>query len=145
MIRQILTATLIVSAVATVSAQVKPTSTQPSSQEGKRQPGNQFNSRDYTQIQSSEVPSTMRTTLGGPNYKGWENGKIYRHNNGEGFYVTTGTGTNVKNYYFDNDGKAVRNSSNSMQRTTKEGTSISPASGELSGQDSISTGTPKKP
>jgi len=148
MLKQILTATLIVSAVVTASAQQdKPSPTQPSTQENKQQPSNQFNAREYTQVQSSDVPASLRTTLGGSNYKGWESGKVYRNNNGEGYYVTTGMGANAKHYYFDKEGKAVQRNTNSTstQRTTKEGTSVSPNPSQSTGSDSTSTGSQTKP
>jgi len=59
-------------------------------------------------MQSSDVPSSLRTTLQGDQYKGWENGKLYRQNNGQGYYLSTGTGSSAKNYYFDKSGKAMK-------------------------------------
>ena len=94
MIKQFLAAALIVSASASAFAQQPTEDTRPSQSQQQQQPSNQFNSRDYTRIQSSEVPASLRTTLQSDTYKGWESGTIYRHNNGNGYYITTGTGSN---------------------------------------------------
>jgi hypothetical protein len=110
--KHLLTAAFIVSATVVATAQQTDTTQtrQPQSrsqQEQQGQPSNQFNAKDYTQIQATEVPSSLRTTLQGQEYKGWENGKIYRRNNGDGYYVTTGSGNTAKNYYFDKNGKVT--------------------------------------
>ena len=109
------TAALIVGASATAFAQQDTTraAQQPQSQSQQpqspnQQPSDQFNVKDYSEVQSSDVPASLRTTLKGDQYKGWESGKIYRQNNGNGYYLSTGTGTSAKNYYFDKDGKAVQ-------------------------------------
>jgi hypothetical protein len=132
MIKQILAAALIVSATA-VSAQTDSTQSQPAqqTQPTQQQPGSQYsNTRDYTQIQSQEVPASLRTTLQGSTYKGWESGKVYKLNNGNGYRLSTGTGNTTKEYYFDNKGQAIQNS-----RPTSGGTN--PVSPGASG-----TGTP---
>lgn len=101
MIKHLFAAALIVSA--SVGANAQSDQPQPS-----QQPSNQLNSRDYTQIQSSDVPQSLRTTLQGDTYKGWESGKLYRRNNGDGYYLTTGSGTNIQTHYFDKRGKAIQ-------------------------------------
>ncbi|MEJ1238020.1 hypothetical protein WBG78_07825 [Chryseolinea sp. T2] len=113
--KHLFTAALIVSASAAAFAQQDTTSTkqQPQSQSQQpqspnQQPSDQFNVKDYSQVQSSDLPASLRTTLQGDQYKGWENGKLYRQNNGNGYYLSTGTGTSTKNYYFDKDGKAMK-------------------------------------
>jgi uncharacterized protein YdeI (BOF family) len=115
MIKHIFAAALIVSASATAFAQ-QPTDKNTPAQD-QQQPSNQFNSRDYSLIQSSEVPTSLRTTLQGDMYRGWESGRIYRHNDGDGFWLSTGAGANAKNYYFDKNGKAMNNSSGSNTET----------------------------
>lgn len=126
-IKQFLVATLIVGASSGAYAQqssdstrqnqspTSPSQNQQSQSQGTQgtqgsqsQPGNQFNSSDYTTMQSSDIPASLRTTLQGKNYKGWESGKVYRHNNGNGYYISTGTGSNAKSYYFDKSGKETK-------------------------------------
>ena len=112
--KHLLTAALIVSATVAATAQQRDTTAtqqQPrtrSQQEQQGQPGNQFNAKDYTQLQATEVTGPLRTTLQGDEYKGWEKGKVYRSKTGDGFYLTTGTGNTAKNYYFGKDGKALQ-------------------------------------
>lgn len=112
-IKHLLTGALIVSATVVATAQqtdtTKTQTPQPrSQQEQQGQPSNQFNAKDYTQLQATDVPANLRTTLQGDEYKGWENGRVYRRNNGEGYYLTTGTGNAAKNYYFDKNGKVMQ-------------------------------------
>lgn len=75
---------------------------------------NQSQSQNYRQdmvvIQSSEVPSSLRTTLGETKYKGWETGTIYRGKNNDGFVLEIKDANNnnkVTTYRFDAQGKAI--------------------------------------
>jgi len=109
------TAALIVSASAAAFAQQDTTraAQQPQSQSQQpqspnQQPSEQFNVKEYSELKSSDAPASLRTTLQGDQYKGWEDGKLYRQNNGQGYYLSTGTGTSTKNYYSDNNGKAMK-------------------------------------
>lgn len=113
--RNIFTAALIVSASTAAFAQQDTTrAAQPQSQSlqpqsPNQQPSEQFNVKEYSEVQVSDVPPTLRTTLQGDEYKGWENGKLYRQNNGQGYYLSLRTGSSTKNYYFDKNGAAIRN------------------------------------
>ena len=121
MIKHIFAAALIVSASATAFAQQPTEKTTPAQdQQQPNNQSNQFNSRDYSQIQSTEVPTSLRTTLQGDMYRGWESGRLYRHNNGDGYWLSTGSGANAKNYYFDKNGKAMKNSSGSNTSGTQD-------------------------
>ena len=113
--KNLFTAALIVSASATAFAQQDTTraAPQPQSQSQQpqspnQQPSEQFNVKEYSQVQSSDVPASLQTTLQDAQYNGWEKGKLYRQNNGQGYYLSTGTGTSTKNYYFDKNGKAMK-------------------------------------
>jgi hypothetical protein len=118
MMKQLFAAALIVSASAVASAQqTTPEGTTKSPQA--EQPSNQFNSKDYSPIQSSEVPSSLRTTLKDATYNGWESGKLYRNNNGEGYWLSTGSGNNAKNYYFDKNGTAIQKGASGSKKTSK--------------------------
>ncbi|MGC3945448.1 MAG: hypothetical protein QM762_13195 [Chryseolinea sp.] len=92
----------------TTRAAQQPQSQSQQPQSPNQQPSDQFNVKDYSEVKSSDVPSSLRTTLQEDQYKGWESGKLYRQNNGQGYYLSTGTGTTTKNYYFDKDGKAMK-------------------------------------
>lgn len=63
--------------------------------------------KGWTTVQSSEVPGSLRTTLGGSQYSGWDNGgTIYKNEAGE-YRLNMGSGTSQKSYYFDKNGKAI--------------------------------------
>jgi hypothetical protein len=61
--------------------------------------------RGWTKVQSTDVPSNLRTTLNGSQYSGWESGDVYKNESGE--YRVTTSGANGKTYYFDKNGKAT--------------------------------------
>jgi hypothetical protein len=82
------------------------TRTEKSSSE-KQQPGNQFKQQDYTQIESSAVPESLRKTLQDKEYAGWETGKVYQSKNKDGYWVRIGTGSDVQNFFFDRHGRAI--------------------------------------
>jgi hypothetical protein len=81
------------------------TRTQRSSSE--QQPGNQFKQQDYTQIESSAIPEPLRKTLQDKEYAGWETGKVYQSKNKDGYWVRIGTGSDVQNFFFDRNGRAI--------------------------------------
>jgi hypothetical protein len=65
------------------------------------------NQRDLVRVQSSDVPASLRSTLQGAEYKGWENGTVYRNKTTNEYVVEVGDGTNKKTYRFDRNGKRV--------------------------------------
>jgi hypothetical protein len=76
-----------------------------------RQPGqagaNAAVPKGYTMIKSDDLPSSLRTTLQGNEYYGWESGTVYQNRTNNQYLITTGTGPDSKTYYFDRDGKRV--------------------------------------
>jgi len=84
------------------------------------QPGNQYNQRDYKQIRSNEVPASLRTTLKGNDYSGWENGMLYRNSTDNGYMLRIGEGADTRSFYFDKTGKKVDAPSGQMQSTSPE-------------------------
>jgi hypothetical protein len=87
--KNLFAAALMVSASAAAFAQqdTKPATQQPQSQsqqpQSNEQPSTQFNVKEYSEVQSSDVPASLRTTLQEEQYKGWESGQLYRQNNGQ--------------------------------------------------------------
>lgn len=65
-------------------------------------------------VQTSEIPLTLKETLNDDQYKGWEGGKLYRHES-TGEYVLVMeekmAGEGSKTYRFDKDGKLMNGSS----------------------------------
>lgn len=65
--------------------------------------------KDMTVIQSSEIPASLRSTLKGDQYKGWEtNSTIYRSKNNDQFVIEMREGDKTKAHRFDQNGKAVK-------------------------------------
>ena len=59
-------------------------------------------------IPSAEVPASLRSTLQGSQYEGWENGTIYRNQTSDMFMVEMRNGNQTKIYRFDQNGKAIK-------------------------------------
>jgi hypothetical protein len=83
------------------------TRSQKSSSETQQQPSNKFNQQDYKLIQSADVPESLRKTLQDKEYVGWENGKVYEGKNKNGYWVRIATGSDVQNFFFDKNGRAI--------------------------------------
>ena len=64
--------------------------------------------KDMIIIPASEIPASLRGTLQGSQYKGWENGTIYRNQSSDMFMVEMRDGNQTKIYRFDQNGKAVK-------------------------------------
>jgi hypothetical protein len=64
--------------------------------------------KGYTAIKVDDVPSSLRTTLGGQEYLGWESGTVYQNRSNNQYLVRIGTGQDTKSYYFDNSGKRIK-------------------------------------
>jgi hypothetical protein len=68
--------------------------------------------KGWTQVQSNDIPSPLRTTLGGTQYNGWDqSGTVYKNQNGD-YSLRMGTGTTQKSYYFDKNGKTITKPNN---------------------------------
>jgi len=94
-----------VNAQDTTRTQTKSTQTQSQSI---RQPGaNPSVPKGYSMIKSDDLPSSLRTTLQGNEYYGWESGTVYQNRTNNQYLVTVGTGPDAKTYYFDREGKRV--------------------------------------
>jgi hypothetical protein len=94
-------------AAMTVQAQT-PTQQTPTQRDTTNQ--SQSYRQDMVVIQSGEVPSSLRTTLGDTKYKGWESGTIYRSKNNDGYVLEIRDANNnnkVTTYRFDAQGKAI--------------------------------------
>src|SRR5688572_7183873 len=64
--------------------------------------------KDYIMIKVDDVPSTVRTTLHGEEYTGWEAGTFYQNKSNNQYLVRVGTGNDIKSYYFDRNGKRIK-------------------------------------
>lgn len=64
--------------------------------------------KDMIVIPSAEVPASLRSTLQGSQYKGWESGTIYRNQSSDMFMVEMRDGNQTRIYRFDQNGKAIK-------------------------------------
>jgi len=72
------------------------------------QQSDQYIQKDYEVVKSTDVPSSLRTTLKGSEYTGWESGSVYRNKTTNGYMGRVGSGDQTKNYYFDKGGKRIQ-------------------------------------
>ncbi len=63
-------------------------------------------SRDMEVIQSTDVPSNLRTTLGEAEYSGWEEGKVYRNTSTNEYLIVIGD-EDAKVFRFDANGQKI--------------------------------------
>lgn len=64
--------------------------------------------KGWTKVSNTDVPEALRTTLSGSQYRGWESGTIYKNPAGDTYSLQMGTGTQMKTYYFDKNGKVTK-------------------------------------
>ncbi len=82
--------------------QQTPVQTQP------QEPGS-IKLKDMTALKSTEIPASLRETLQGAQYKGWDasTSKIYRNQTSDLYVVQITDGTMTKTYRFDKQGKPI--------------------------------------
>ena len=65
--------------------------------------------KDMTKIQASEIPASLKTTLQDAQYKGWEQGTVYKSKNGDMYVVELNDANNrMQTYRFDANGKPIK-------------------------------------
>ena len=69
---------------------------------------NQDVPKNYFIMKMEDVPASLRTTLRGDEYTGWESGTVYQNRSNNQYMVRVGTGNDAKSYYFDRTGKRVK-------------------------------------
>jgi hypothetical protein len=92
--------------------QQKPTQsvTQPTTPTQQPSQQSQYRMEDRVTIQQNQLPSSLRETLNGQQYKGWESSTIYQDRaTGEYYYDAPGTSTTTtpQRYRFDRNGKEI--------------------------------------
>ncbi|MEJ1237937.1 hypothetical protein WBG78_07410 [Chryseolinea sp. T2] len=69
---------------------------------------NQNYTRDMMKIQQSEIPDNLKATLQDAQYKGWENGVMYRTKTGDGYLIEMKDGSSTQVHRFDANGKPLK-------------------------------------
>lgn len=99
---------------------------------------------DRETVQSSDIPASLRQTLGDSRYNGWENTTIYRDKTSNDYYFDLNNGSSSTQYRFDKNGKAIQSGYTKSSNTTKksesyEQSSSGSANGSRSGSADQST------
>jgi len=89
--------------VLAVTAQVQDTTSAGQPATGYQQ---ELNYDELEPVQSTDVPASLRSSLQGSEYSGWEAGKVYRHKTDNEYVVVIGD-ENAKVYRFDSNGNRV--------------------------------------
>jgi hypothetical protein len=63
--------------------------------------------KGWTKVNSSDIPASLRSTLGGSQYSGWEKSSVYVNQAGDRYSVRLGDASSPRTYYFDRTGKPV--------------------------------------
>jgi hypothetical protein len=103
--------------------------------------------RDMEVIQSSEVPASLRSTLQGSEYTGWEDGKVYRNSTTNEYLIVIGE-ENAKVYRFDANGSRIEetpadSNSGSGSTTTPSGSTESGSTPAPADSSSTTPATPE--
>ncbi len=101
---------LLVSLMA-VNAQVEPSTEMNQDTTSAQTPGvigeDQSNfSRDMEVVQPTDLPETLRSALEGPEYSGWEAGRVYRNTTTNEYLIVVGE-QDPKVYRFDSEGNRL--------------------------------------
>ncbi len=70
------------------------------------EPSNNY-AMEMVQIQTEDIPASLRSKLQGYRYKGWENGTFYRLGNYDGYIVEIKDGDKTKTFHFDANGRPI--------------------------------------
>ena len=113
-VKLILATTMAIAAFAVCAQDTTKLNTPPPVKQDQTAPQNQAQKdqanfkKDMIVIPAAEVPASLRSTLQGAQYKGWENGTIYRNQSSDMFMVEMRDGNQARIYRFDQNGKAIK-------------------------------------
>jgi hypothetical protein len=63
--------------------------------------------KGWTKVNSADVPASLRSTLAGSQYSGWEKSSVYVNQAGDRYSLRLGDASSPRTYYFDKTGKPV--------------------------------------
>jgi hypothetical protein len=144
-------ASLLFVSVMAVNAQVNTDTTSVSDQPSVSDDQSNY-TRDMELIQSSEVPASLRSTLQGAEYTGWEEGKVYRNASTNEYLIVIGE-EDAKVYRFDANGSRIEtpapadgmDNGSSGSGSTPSPTESTPSESPATPAPSGSTGTTPTP
>ena len=80
------------------------------------QQGDQYRTQDRMLVPQDQLPSNLRQTLQGTQYKGWENSSIYQDRTTGEYSMDLNNGANTpRTYRFDRNGKVIDNANRPQQ------------------------------
>jgi hypothetical protein len=97
---------LLLVSVMAVNAQVASDSAKTSNQPSMTQDDVTNYTKDMEVIQSSDVPASLRSSLQGTEFTGWEEGKVYRNSTTNEYLIIIGD-EDAKVYRFDANGQRI--------------------------------------
>ncbi len=105
--------------------------------------------RDMEVIQSSEVPASLRSTLQGSEFSGWEEGKVYRNSSTNEYLIVIGE-EDAKVYRFDANGTRVEDTpadsgNGSLNDGSLNGTGAGPTPADSTGSMNSGSGSTVDP
>jgi hypothetical protein len=97
------------------------------------QESTQYSAGQRVRVPASQVPTSLRQTLKGSQYSGWENSTIYLDKSTNEYSLDMMDNNNLKTYRFDQNGKAISDKSSiktdvppSPESPANDGSSSSP-------------------
>jgi hypothetical protein len=83
--------------------------------------GDQYRTQDRIVIPQNQVPSTLRETLQGNQYKGWENSTLYQDRTTGEYSLDLNNGSATpRTYRFDKNGRVIDNMNRPQQGGVKD-------------------------
>lgn len=78
--------------------------------------GDQYRTQDRMVVPQDQIPSNLRQTLEGTQYKGWENSTIYQDRTTGEYSMDLNNGTTTpRTYRFDKNGRVIDNANRPQQ------------------------------
>ncbi len=68
-----------------------------------------IDTKNMIHLEASEVPASLKRTLQGPEYEGWESGMLYKDKSNNHYILQIQNGGKMRTYHFGSDGKPTRN------------------------------------
>lgn len=75
--------------------------------------------KGWTKVNSADIPASLRSTLSGSQYSGWEKSSVYVNQAGDRYSVRLGDAASPRTYYFDKTGKPVEGMVNDQDNLNK--------------------------
>lgn len=102
----------------------------------------EWRDEDREMLNREDLPSGLVETLKSDDYKGWENATIYRNKTSNEYMLVIQEGSDVKTFYFDQEGKALPESPEGSGTSTgyqTDSTSQSQTQGQTGNQTETGT------